>query len=44
VRLSGKYVLIGDNLRFGPEVEVLSPPALEASVQKMLLAAIGRYV
>jgi predicted DNA-binding transcriptional regulator YafY len=36
--------LVGDILRFGPEVEVLSPPALKASVQKMLLAAIGRYV
>jgi predicted DNA-binding transcriptional regulator YafY len=31
-------------LRFGPDVEVLAPPALKASVQKMLLAAIGRYV
>jgi predicted DNA-binding transcriptional regulator YafY len=36
--------LVGDILRFGPEVEVLSPPALKASVQKTLLAAIGGYV
>jgi len=36
--------LVGDILRFGPEVEVLAPPALKISVQKMLLAAIGRYV
>ena len=36
--------LVGDILGFGPDVEVLAPPALKASVQKMLLAAIGRYV
>ena len=36
--------LVGDILRFGPDVEVLGPQALKATVQKTLLAAIGRYV
>jgi hypothetical protein len=31
-------------LRVWPDIEVLSPQALKASVKKMLLAAIWRYV
>jgi predicted DNA-binding transcriptional regulator YafY len=36
--------LVGDIMRFGPEVEVLAPPGLKTKVQNTLLAAIGRYV
>lgn len=36
--------LLGDILRFGPEVKVLSPPELRQKVQRRLLAAVGRYV
>jgi predicted DNA-binding transcriptional regulator YafY len=36
--------LLGDILRFGPEVKVLSPRELQQKVQQRLLAAMGRYV
>ena len=36
--------LVGDILRFGPDVEVLAPQVLKSKVQNTLLAAIGRYV
>ena len=36
--------LIGDILRFGPDVQVVSPQALRQKVQQKLLAAVGRYV
>lgn len=36
--------LVGDILRFGPEVEVLGPPSLRRRVQQLQLASVGRYV
>ena len=36
--------LVGDIMRFGPEVEVLAPQALKVKVHVTLLAAIGRFV
>jgi predicted DNA-binding transcriptional regulator YafY len=36
--------LVGEMLRFGPDVEVLGPQELKAEVQKNLLAAISRYM
>ncbi len=36
--------LIGDILRFGPDVQVISPQGLRQKVQQKLLAAVGRYV
>lgn len=36
--------LVGDILRFGPDVEVVAPAGLRSKVQKQLLAAVGRYV
>ena len=36
--------LVGEILRFGPDVEVLGPHELKAKVQKNLLAAISRYM
>lgn len=36
--------LIGDILRFGPDVQVLAPPGLRAKVQSRLLEAASRYV
>lgn len=36
--------LVGELLRFGPDVLVLHPPQLRTKVQKMLLAAAARYV
>ena len=36
--------LIGDILRFGPDVQVLGPQALRQKVQQRLLAAVGKYV
>jgi predicted DNA-binding transcriptional regulator YafY len=36
--------IIGDILRFGPEVQVMAPEALKRKVQKALLDAAGRYV
>lgn len=36
--------LIGDILRFGPDVQVVSPQALRQKVQQKLLAAVGRYI
>lgn len=51
---SGRYVLevpysddrelIGDILRFGPDVEVLGPPDLRSRVRKALHEAAGHYV
>ena len=35
--------LIGDVLRHGPEVEVLSPAALRQSVQSALTLALRKY-
>jgi hypothetical protein len=36
--------LVGDIMRFGPEVEVLAPQALKVKVHSTLLAAIGKFV
>jgi len=36
--------LIGDIMRFGPDVQVLEPAALRTKVQKRLLAAVAGYV
>jgi predicted DNA-binding transcriptional regulator YafY len=36
--------IVGDILRFGPEVQVMAPEALKRKVQKALLDAAGRYV
>jgi predicted DNA-binding transcriptional regulator YafY len=36
--------LVGDIMRFGPEVEVLAPQALKVKVHATLLAAIGKFV
>lgn len=36
--------LLGDILRFGPDVEVLDPPDLRARVRKALHEAAGHYV
>ena len=36
--------LIGDILRFGPDVQVIGPQALRQKVQQRLLAAVGRYI
>ncbi len=36
--------LIGDILRFGPDVQVVSPQGLRGKVQARLLEAVGRYV
>ncbi len=36
--------LVGDILRFGPEVEVLAPQSLRTKVQNTLLATVGRYI
>ncbi|GAB3647312.1 helix-turn-helix transcriptional regulator [Ramlibacter alkalitolerans] len=36
--------LLGDILRFGSDVQALSPPELRAKTQLALLAAAGRYV
>jgi len=36
--------LIGDIMRFGPDVQVLEPAALRTKVQKRLLAALAGYV
>ncbi len=36
--------LIGDILRFGPDVQVISPQGLRQKVQQKLLAAVGKYV
>ena len=43
VPYSDERELIGDILRHGAEVEVVSPQSLRASVQKALRAAIQRY-
>jgi predicted DNA-binding transcriptional regulator YafY len=54
VRADGSYELsipysddreiLGDILRFGPDVQVLAPPALRLKVQQRLLTAVSRYV
>lgn len=36
--------LLGDILRFGPEVQTLQPPELREKTQEALLKAIGRYL
>ncbi len=36
--------LIGDILRFGPDVQVIGPQSLRQKVQQRLLTAVGRYV
>ena len=36
--------LIGDILRFGPDVQVVAPQGLRGKVQERLLQAVGRYV
>ena len=36
--------LIGDIMRFGPEVEVIAPQSLKSKVHSTLLAALGRFV
>jgi predicted DNA-binding transcriptional regulator YafY len=36
--------LLGDILRFGPDVEVLGPPDLRSRVRKALHEAAGHYV
>jgi predicted DNA-binding transcriptional regulator YafY len=35
--------LVGDLLRFGPDVEVMGPPALRQAVKKMMAATLARY-
>ncbi|NPC56673.1 helix-turn-helix transcriptional regulator [Caenimonas soli] len=44
VPFSDTRELVGDILKFGDGVEVVSPAALRRQVQKMLLAAAGNYV
>lgn len=44
VPFSDTRELVGDILRFGDGVEVLSPALLRQQVQKMLLSAVGNYV
>ena len=41
---SDERELIGDILRFGPDVQVIGPQGLRQKVQQRLLAAVGRYV
>ncbi len=41
---SDEREIVGDILRFGPDVQVVAPPDLRAKVQKHLLEAVGRYV
>lgn len=36
--------IIGDILRFGPDVQVIGPQGLRQKVQQRLLATVGRYV
>jgi predicted DNA-binding transcriptional regulator YafY len=36
--------LIGDIMRFGPEVEVVAPQSLKSKVHNTLLATLGRFV
>jgi predicted DNA-binding transcriptional regulator YafY len=36
--------LIGDIMRFGPEVEVIEPQSLKSKVHSTLLATLGRFV
>ncbi|MFM2036221.1 MAG: hypothetical protein RL459_1486, partial [Pseudomonadota bacterium] len=36
--------LVGDILRYGPDVLVVGPVELRRKVQKLLLAGVGRYV
>jgi predicted DNA-binding transcriptional regulator YafY len=36
--------LIGDIMRFGPEVEVIAPQSLKSKVHSTLLAALGKFV
>lgn len=36
--------ILGDILRFGPDVQVLAPQVLRLKVQQRLLAAVGRYM
>ena len=43
VPYSDERELLGDILRHGPEVEVISPPALRQSVQKAIAQAFKKY-
>ena len=36
--------LVGDILRYGPDVQVLGPKILRQRIQQRLLAAVGKYV